>query len=176
MFLTQREFVLLKKEKTGVKKLEGTMVELGYPINYGKIRAMDFYPLWLSILHLLVIKQLFDLDDEGIQALGRTAAKISILIRLFMRYFFSLDAFAKQVPKMWRRFFDVGELEVYQYDAKKKYAILRLKNFQGHPVYCQDFIGYFAGILEMVVRTKVNGTETKCIFHNDDYHEFVLKW
>ena len=63
-----------------------------------------------------------------------------------------------------------------EFDEKEKYAILRLSNFEVHPIYCTVFKGYFSKVAEMIVNLPVKCEETKCAFLGDDCHEFLLKW
>ncbi|MBZ9572269.1 hypothetical protein KJA15_02990 [Patescibacteria group bacterium] len=174
---TTLEFVLKEKGKEGLKKLEDTMAKLGYPIKYQEIRSRDLYPIGLMAITLLVIKRLFNFNEEKFREMGRFEAKISsLIIRVFMKFFVSLERMAKATPKMWKRHFTVGDLKTIELNKEKRYAILRLKNFRLHPLHCQALIGYFSSVVEMIVRSKATCEETKCPFRGDEYHEFLVKW
>ena len=168
-------FVYKEKGKEGVKKLEDIIVKLGYP-EYRKIRQMSFYPLWFLTFTMLVLKRLFNFDDKKFQEMGRFNAKFSIIIRVLLKHLVSLDVATKAAPKMWRKYYSVGDLKTVEYDEKKRYVILRLGNFRIYPFFCQVFRGYFSTVVEMIVKSNVTYKETKCPFRGDDYHEFLLKW
>ncbi len=169
-------FILKQEGEEGLKKLEKTIAELGYPIKFKEIKAMDFYPLGLEVVTLVAIKRLFNYDDEKFREMGRFESKLSFIIRLFMKYFFSMKQAIKVAPKMWKENYTVGDLEVPEFDEEKKYAIIKIKNFQGYPLLCLDLQGYFPGIVQMIVGTPATCQETKCVHRGDEYHEFVLKW
>jgi hypothetical protein len=138
---------------------------------------MDFLPLALLAINMLAIKRIFDYSDEDFQRMGSMEAKgSSLIIRIFMKYFVSPERVAKEVPKMWRNHYSVGDLKVIEMNKKKKCAILRLENFKCHRLYCQDLIGYFPGVLQMVVGSNVICKETKCVHRGDKYHEYLIKW
>jgi hypothetical protein len=170
-----KAFILKEKGREGLKKLENTIVGLGYP-GYRKIKPMSFYPVGLYALTLMVVKRLFNFDDKKFEEMGRFNAKLSIVIRFFMRFLISLDKAVKGVSKMWRRYYTIGSLRVIDQDERKRYGILRLENFNLHPLHCQVSKGYFSTILEMIVKKSVICEETKCVHRGDEYHEFLLKW
>jgi hypothetical protein len=170
------KFILKEEGEEGLKKLEDTITSLGYPIEYKKLETMSFYPLGLLGITFLSIKRLFNYDNRKLQEIGSFQAKISLIMRLFMRYFVSLERIRKEVPKMWRNYFTVGELKVVEIDKNKRHVVIRLENFRLHPTHCQDLIGYFSTVLQMVVKAKTTGEETKCIHKGAEYHEFLLKW
>ena len=176
---TDAEYVLGEKGEEGLEKIEEELGKLGHPFNYREIKNMDFYPAGLRALSLLVIKKIFNFDDERIKNMGSVATKRSLIIKLFIRYFFSIKrVFFKESPRIWQKHWTLGELVPVELDEEKKYAILKLKNFSLHPLYCSVYLrGYFIGILQMLVKTKeITCQETKCPFRGDEYHEYLLKW
>ncbi|MBD3208384.1 MAG: hypothetical protein GF370_02945 [Candidatus Nealsonbacteria bacterium] len=175
-FKTEEGFVLEQEGKEGVERLEEALAEMGHPLKFDEVRPMDFYPLGMIGLTQLTIKKLFDYDDEKIKELGKSEAKVSLIIRLFMKYFVSTQRIAKEVPKMWRRYYSIGDLEIAEMNDEEKRAVLRLKDFKVSPVHCLNLIGYFASVLQMVVNSPVECRETKCVFKGDDCHEFTLTW
>jgi len=175
-FRSDADFILHETGEQGLKRLEEAMAGIGQPIKYREIRPMDFYPLKLDTISLVVLKRLFHFDDERIQELGHYLAKVSVLLRLFMKYFVSLEKMAEEVPGMWRKHYTVGGLTVASLDKKNKEMIIRLENFNPHELYCQVFKGYFCSVMQMAVGKKPICDETKCAFKNDPYHEFTIKW
>ncbi len=170
------DFILKEEGEEGLKKLENVLAELGYSIKFKEIRAMDFYPLGILVAMLVAIKRLFNYDDRKFREMGRFHTKASLLIKLFVRYFFSIERVLKELPKMWRKHLTVGDLKVAEYNKEKKYIILRLENYHCHPLHCQILIGYLPSALKMIIGNEGICEETKCIYKGDECHEFLVKW
>ncbi|OGZ18394.1 MAG: hypothetical protein A2Z68_02560 [Candidatus Nealsonbacteria bacterium RBG_13_38_11] len=177
-FKTDMEFILKEKGEEGLKKLEIELEKAGFPINYKAIKAMDFYPVGLRVISLLIIKKTFNFDDKQIKDMGVFAAKVSLIIKLFVKYFFSTQrVFFKEAPKMWDKHYTISKLIPIELDEEKKYAILQIEDLVLDSIFCNYLGGYFCSILQMVVSTnKIDFQETKCPFHGDKYHEYLLKW
>ena len=171
------EFIIKETGEEGLKKLEDIMAKFGYPIKYKERGRTDFYPIGMVAIRLLFLKRLFNFSEEKFREMGRFESKASLIIRIFMRYFVSLERVTKEIPKMWRRYFTVGDLKTIELNKEKKYTILRLENFHLHPLHCHTVIGYFSSLLQMITKSKqVFCEETKCVHRGDKYHEFLLKW
>jgi len=174
-FQTEAKFILEKKGEEGLKKLEDEMERLGHP--YSDIKTMDFYPLGLLGVALLTIKKLFNFTDQDFQELGAFEAKSSLIIRVSMKYFISLDRMAKEVPKMWRQYYSVGDFKIIEMNKERKDVLIRLENFKLHPILCQVFIGYFTSLMRMITRSdQITCEEIKCAHRGDEFHEFFIKW
>lgn len=132
----EMEFILKEEGKEGLKKLEDQMAELGYPIKYKEIKPMTFYPLNLYGAIQLVVKSLFNFDNKKFQEMGAFEAKISLIARLFMKFFFSSEKMIREAPKMWKRYLTIGDLKVIETNEEKKYLILRIENFRFHLIHC----------------------------------------
>jgi hypothetical protein len=170
------DFILKEEGEEGLERLENTMVELGHPINYRELKAMEPFPLRLEAITLLAIKRIFDYDDKKLQEMGEFVVKFSIIIKLFMKYFISLEKLLKVGPSMWRKGGTMGDLIIAEYDKESRHAVIRIANYRTHPVYCPIFRGYFLGAIKMIVKGEPTIEETKCIYRGDEYHEFVLRW
>ncbi|MCP6719277.1 MAG: hypothetical protein KJI71_03540 [Patescibacteria group bacterium] len=178
VFKTDGEYVLKEKGEEGLRKLEEELKKLGTPIKYKEIKTMAFYPVGLRIISILAIKKVFDFDNERIKDMGLFATKISLIIKLFIRYFLSIQrVFFKEAPKIWKKHWTIGEMVPIELNEDQKYAILKIKDFNLHPIYCYYLRGYLSGILKMLVKTsKVISQETKCSFQEGKDHEYLLKW
>ena len=139
---------------------------------------MGFYPVGLRVVSLLMIKKTFDFDNEKIKNMGLFATKVSLMIKLFVRYFFSIQrVFFKEAPKIWEKHYTISKLMPMELNEEKKYAILKIEDLALDPLFCVYLGGYFCGILQMLIRTdKIDFQETKCPFKGDKYHEYLLKW
>jgi len=175
VFKTDEEYILKEKGKKGLVKLEERLQKLGVPIRYEQIKTMDFYPVGLRALSLLAIREVFDFDDNEIRKMGLFATKMSLVIKLFVKYFLSLEkVFFEQGPKIWAKHWTTGKLIPSELNKEKKYGILSVERFTLHPIFCLYLEGYFSGILQMVIKSsKITVTETKCI---PGYHEYRLSW
>jgi len=108
---TDEEYIIKEKGEEGVEKLERRLKELGHPIKYNEIKIMSFYPVGLRALSLLTIKEVFNFSDEDIRKMGTFATKMSLIIRLFTKYFLSKERVVmKESPKMWKKHWTVGKL------------------------------------------------------------------
>ena len=171
------EFVLREEGEEGLKELGDTMAELGYPIEYKKMKPLDLYPMGLIAISLLTTKRFFNYDDKKFQEMGRFCAKVPFLVRVFiMGRVFSINRIMKEAPRMWKKYFTVGEFKVIELNEEKKYIVSRLENFVLHPLYCKVFGGFISAICKMIVKNPVTCEETKCVHRGDNYHEFLLKW
>jgi len=174
-FQTEANFVREKRGEEALKKLEDEMERLGHP--YSGIRTMDFYPIGLLAVALLTIKRLFDFTDEDFREMGKFEAKSSLVIRLFMKYFVSLEKVSKEAAKMWRKYYSIGDLKIVEMDEERKKTIIRVENFKLHPILCHVLMGYFLSVIKMIVRSdQITCEETKCAHKDDEYHEFLIKW
>jgi len=167
---TQSDFVLEKDGRESYERLKTVLKELGFSLD--EMKPMNFYPLGWERVMLIVIKRLFNYDDEKFVEMGRSEAKVSFIIRLFMKFFVSIDRVVKEIPAMWREYYTVGDLTVSEINKEKRYILLRLKEFPLHPIQFSNLKGYFPSVLQMVV-----GKKTKCeIKKGDDFTEFLLSW
>lgn len=170
------KFILEREGEEGLRKLEETMASLGHPIKYDDIRATDFYPSSLLAITFLAMKRVFDYSDEDFREMGRFRVKFSLIIRLFMKYFVSLDKAARKAPTIWRNLFTTGNAKVAELNKEEGYAILRVEDYRFHPLQCRVIEGIFPAVLRMILKKEVSCKETKCIHKGDDYHDFLIKW
>jgi len=175
-FKMHGDFVEKKRGKKSLQKLEKAMAELGYPIKYNSVESMNFYPVGTGAVSLLVMKKLFKMEDKEFEEMGMFESKTSLIMRLFTKYFVSIEMMVKQTPVIWEKYYTIGNLKVVKLDKEKKYIILRLQGFALHPVHCIHLKGYFSNIVQMVVNASAKCEEIKCPFRGDKYHEFLIKW
>lgn len=170
------EYILKKEGEYGLRKMEKEMERLGCEIKYKEIKELNFYPIGFQAIALLVIKKIFDYSDEEFVKIGRFSFKLPTVIRIFMKYFGSLDLLAKQAPKMWNRYYTMGDLKIKEFDAMEGKIAIQVKNFSLTRLHCLTFEGYLSEIVKTVVKKQVKAKETKCVFRGDNYHEFLVEW
>jgi len=173
---TMGEYLLQEEGEIGVGLMEKEIERLGYDFKFSEIETMDFYPLGLQAVILILMKRMLNYGNGKFQEVGRANAKFSLIIRLFMKYFFSVRAMVDKVPKLWEKHYTVGKLEVVDYDEEENYIILKLSNFKLHPFHCEDLKGYFSVVSQMIVGKEVSCEEKRCVHRGDNYHEFLLEW
>jgi len=170
------EYTLYKKGEEGLRKLEAELERFGFPIKNKDIKSLNFYPLaWEGII-FVVAKELFNYTDEDFQELGERESKLPLIVRLFMKHLGSIKMIAREGPRIWKDYYTVGSFEVSDFNEKKKYAVIRIKNFRVHPLHCQNIAGYLKGVVRVVGKDNATCKETKCIHKGDDYHEYLVEW
>lgn len=170
------EYILKMKGKEGLEKLEKELAKAGVPIKYSEIESMKFYPAGLRALSLLGIKKAFAAEDEEIRKVCAFQPKTPLIIRLFMKYFYSIPGMMKKTQDMWKAYWNVGKLTFIEYNEKENYAILRIEGLDLHPVWCRCNEGYMASVAELVIGggKKIKCKETKCMAKGDKFHEFLI--
>ena len=177
IFQTNATFIQKKRGEEGLRTVEKKMDELGYPVNFKEIKVGWWYPEFLSVLTILVAKDLFNWTEKDIFEMGNSAPKYSFISKTLITYFLSFKRFMAEVPKYWKKHFDFGKLEVAKFDEAKKYIILREKGYRFHPLICLYHAGYYQGVTKYVIKSeKISVEETKCVFKGDPYHEYVIRW
>lgn len=172
-----KDFIFKEKGEEGVKKLEETMNNLGGTIKQKKLKPWAFYPIGLEIIELLVIKKIFNFDDEKIKEIGVFGSRISSIVKLFFQYIGSINFLAKKAPEIWRKYYTVGELVIKEVSEEKKYIILDVKDFDLHPIHCLHLSGYFSNMVKMASGSQTTDCqEIKCVHRGDECHEFLIKW
>ncbi len=170
------EFILKEKGEAGLRKLEQAMEDLGCSVNHKELESMKFYPIYLEVVALVVIKQLFNFEDEKFREMGEFASKISLILKLFIKYFISIKTMVGQVPNIWEKYYTIGNIKVIELDMVGNRLILRLEDFDLHSLHCLHLEGYFSSVVKMTVKNPVTCLETRCVHRGDRYHEFLLKW
>lgn len=175
--LTDIRYVHFKKGDKGVKMLESKLNELGYKIKFDEIKSLEWYPIKIDVLKNLILMDIFKWTEKDIFEMGNFAPKVSFLVKVLIKYFVSAKKSFSQSPKYWKQHFDIGELEPYNFSAKEKKMVFRLRDFNVHPVMCTIFSGYFLRIAQFVLKSdKITIEETVCTFKKGSYHEYLIKW
>lgn len=173
---TDASYVVKITGKTGLREIEDNLRKLGHPIEYEKMRAMDWCPLGLRILSLLTIKDTFNWEDEEVRNMGYTAPAYSFITKMFMRALASPKAAFNRAPIYWSSHYSEGKIEVKVPDDTN-YVEFAIRDFRGHPILCKHIEGYLERAGQFVLpKQKVSMRETKCIFRGDKYHQYELSW
>ena len=173
---TDKNFILKKGGEEKLKEVEKELEKMGYPLSYDEIQTMSFYPFGVRVISLLAIAKIFNLDSEGVREIGAMAPKSSVLIRIFTKYFLSVEQTLNRVGEIWEKHSTVGKAEAKEVNEKEGYAIFHFSNLKFHPIYCIYLSGYLSGIISMTVSKKVSVEETRCSFRGGEVHEFKATW
>ncbi len=171
------EYILKVKGEEGLEKVEKELGKIGFPIKYSEIKNMEFYPAGSRALSLLAIKKAFTSNDEEMRKVCAFQPKTPLIIKLFMKYFYSIPKIMKKSKTLWRTYWSIGKMNFVEYNEKGKYAILRIEDIDLHPVWCRCNEGYIASLAELVIGKKeIKCVETKCPSRGDRFHEFLLTY
>jgi len=171
------EYILAEKGQDGVDKVEKELARVGYPIKYAKIKNMEFHPSGMRILSLLAAKKVFKWGDEDIRDMCGFAAGVSFIVKLYMKFFYSIPKILEKASKMWREYWTEGRLEVKSQNEEERYAVLHVEDFDLHPIYCRCLEGYMAGLTKMVTKSrKAECRETECVFKGGKTHKFEIRY
>jgi len=163
--------------KGSVEKLEAVLEKVGFPIDFSKVNASDWYPVGIDSIWLTVSRKLFNWRDKHIIEIGKCIPKCSLLTKLVSKYIIPVQVSYKKIAEQWDRYFTIGRVEITNFKEKEKYGKIRVKDIKLHPNMCLFWIGYFHTLSSFILRAKeIQVKETKCMFKNDPYHEFRVTW
>ena len=138
---------------------------------------MDFVPAGLKVLTLLLIQKIFGVDDEEIKRICAAQPKSPLIVKLFMRYIYSIPKVIEAAPNMWRTYWSIGDLHFAEYNEKEKYAVVRIENVNLHDIFCCCMEGYFIAMGELILgKREITCQETECALKGGRYHEFMIRW
>lgn len=169
---------LQKREKNGeVKRVLEEMEKAGYPLSMKEINSSKMYPIKMAILLFVISKDVFNWNEEDIFEMGRFAPRTSYVTKLLLRNLVSIKTIFNKAPDTWRNHYDFGSLEAIEINTEEKYLVVRVKDFNVHPITCPYHAGYFQAMTEFCVKSKeVKTVEKKCVHNGDDYHEYHISW
>ena len=170
------DFIVKEKGREGLLELEKAMSELGFPVRHQKIEPWDFYPVYLEVIELLVIKKLFNFEDRKFEEIGVFGSKVSFIVKMFLKYFGSIGLMADRAPKIWEKYYTIGDLKIKGLSEKERCVTVAIEDFCLHPIHCLHLKGYFSNMVRTVVGKETTCQETKCVHKGDSFHEFLLKW
>lgn len=172
------DFLYVKKikGKEVMDRMEKSIQDLGYDFHLDRMKALAFYPVGFEGLGLVASHKIAGFTPDDIREMGAYEPKASLIIRLFMKYFVSIDMVAKKASEMWESYYTRGELVVLEMDKENKRGEVVLKDFKLHPFHCRILEGYFATLLQTVTKEKVTCREIECPFEGGQFHKFVLTY
>lgn len=176
--LEDKNFILEHFGEEKVKELEKEISKIiGQEFSYNKVKSHQNYPFYLSLFATLFLYYNYGKDEELIRNFGKESIKFSLLVKLFLRYVFSPNGVLKYGPQLWRKYFSIGDLEVEKFDEKERVAVIILKNFNTHPLYCKEVEGAIEQLFSYVIKSdKLKNEEIECVFRGGKVHKFKITW
>lgn len=177
VFRANAAYIKYREGEEGLLILEEKLEELGYPLKFQGFKSFNWYPESLSVLVILIAKEIFHWSEQDVFEMGNSAPKYSFIVQLLMRHFLSPRKCFAESPKYWQAHFDFGELETFEFNEKEKYLIFQVKGYKFHPLLCIYHSGYFLRIAQLVIKSqKIKIKETKCVYKGDPYDEYLISW
>lgn len=177
VFVTDSQYVLKKEGQEVLQKVEETTKKMGYPIKFKDIKPFRWYPVGLYVVFLLAVKKTLAWGDKEIFDMGNAAPKQSVVVKMILKYFVSLKKSVAEISNYWRKHFTIGKISCPEFHEEEKWLIIRMEDIKIHPILCTLLSGYFLRIAQYVIKSpKINIKETKCMFRNDPYHDFLFTW
>ena len=173
--LTDAEFVRKKWGVEGLNKIKAVASDLGYPIEYEKIKALAWYPLALRMLSLFIITDTFNMSGEQVEEMGYTAPKFSFLMKWLVKYFASTKMTIDQAPSVWRKHYTIGSLET-QYNEGDNFALVQVKGLAFPEMGIKYLQGYFRRVTEFSVGKPVYCELTETPGEESKYYAFKAWW
>ena len=175
VFQTDAQYILMKEGEDGLKELEKRAAELGFKIPYRTVKPLDWEPIGLRIISLLLIQDTFGWSDSKIREMGYFAPNVSFIIKLLMKYFVSIEKTIKNAPRYWVQHHTVGELIVDKADQKQKEIIIRMKAPEFHPIFYTYLEGYYERVARFTNPDMVC-QHSKTIIDGELFHIYKIKW
>lgn len=176
--LEDKKFILEHFGEAKLKQAEKEISEIiGEDFSYDKVKSFQNYPFYLTLLATLFLYYNCGENEELIRNFGKESVKFSLIVKLFLRYALSPQGVLRYGPTLWRKYFSIGDLEVEKFDEKEKIAIVVLKNFDTHPLYCKQIEGAIEQLFSYVIKSdKLKNEEIECVFRGGDVHKFKITW
>ncbi len=171
------EYIKREKGEEGLKKIEGKLEELGYPLYFQEIKSFEEYRECQFVLILLLVRDIFGWTEEEIREMGVFAAKSSMIAKVLFKYFGSLTRFVEEIPNYWKKYSDFSSLKIINFNEEEKFVIFQLNDYNFHPLACAYHQGFFLAIACFSIRGEnILLTETKCSHRGDKSHEYKITW
>jgi len=167
--------------KEGFEKFLEEMKRIGYWLNeyedHNNIKIFNWYPLWQDVLPIVVAARFFNWDEKKLEEFGRCNQRVSFFERVLLKYFVSLKMVFQLTGERWSKHYNVGVLEPIKFDEINKQAIIRLKDFPAHSIFCTMLNGYFESATGYLTSSRnVNSVQTECPNSGGKYHEYIISW
>jgi hypothetical protein len=165
--------------KTGLSKLKEALIISGYgEIFNTDIKTFEWYPLEWHVFILLKSKEIFNWTDDDVVDFGYKVTKMTIFLKLYLKYFFSAEKAISKANEYWQQIYSLGDVTVVKADLQNRIVIFKITNFKTNRILCLVIRGYLKSVGEMILGKKENMQicEKKCELNGDPCHEFSIEW
>ncbi|MEX0933480.1 MAG: hypothetical protein WDZ74_01870 [Candidatus Paceibacterota bacterium] len=157
-------------------KINGVFADLGFDIHISALAPHSWYPAGYGPAIYLVSAYLFGWDKDDIIDLGRISTRGTMLMKVVMRLV-SMEKTMELAPKIWRKYYDFGELRPIEYSEEDSFAVFQVVGYDVHPISEPYHCGYFSGVVELVTGSKNTQTEAvKSVYRGETYSEYKISW
>ncbi len=171
------EFIKHRGGEAAIKKLNEKWQEFELIPDLLKIKPMELYPEGISVFLVLMAREMFNLDDDGIFEMGKTGMKLSLFLKIITRHFAPFKKCFEENPKYWGKHFDFGKVEPVELNEEEKRAVIRIIGYNYHPIMCLYHQGYFLQFTNLIIGAKgAVIEEIKCVHRGDPCHEYIIRW
>ena len=169
-------FLLLKEGEEGLKRVEAELTKVSHPLQLKKIKTFHWYPFYYGIFIHAINRDLFQWSDETYRENGRYSAKISVVLKIGIKYFISVERTLEHVNRAWRMYYTMGEVSS-EYDKEKRSIIVTFKGFTGHPTFCRSLEGFAWQVFYYHLRINtIVVKERECPFNGGSAHRIQRTW
>lgn len=170
------KYIKFKEGEEGLKKVEEKMKELGVSINLDDIKPFSWISEGISAIIIIVAKEIFNWTEKDVFEMGKTAPKISFIVKLMIRHFFSFEMLIQNINKYWQKHYDFGSLNP-ELPLEENKITLKEEGYNLHPLLCIYHAGYYQAICEFALKDKnITIKETACVHRGEDYNEYTIEW
>ncbi len=176
-FKNDAQYIVAEKGEDGLKKVEDKLKEWGVPLFYNEIRNLHFYPMAWRSLSLLAAKEALGWEEKNIRNMCEFASSASLIIRIYSKFFYSIDKFLEQAPRLWEEYFTIGKLIVREHSESEKYVIIDIKEFDLDAVYRPCLESYMKGLVKMIIKGRNYKCEAiECSPKENNCSGFKISW
>lgn len=127
-----------------------------------KVDPLRRYPIAIEMSLIFASKDVLGWGHDELKELGRNIPRVSFVVKLFLRYFLTLETSTREASKYWDKHFDFGELEVLSTDIDSGNYIVEVRGFDIHPDYCVFLCGFLETMIGFVVSRPIQSEVIKC--------------
>lgn len=176
-FTLDAQYLKEKEGEQALQKVERVLEKVGCELKYQDIKRLNFYPIEWRAFSLLAMKKALNFSDQDFRELGAYSAKVSLVVRLYLKFFYSIHRITEKGPQIWEEYFTAGKLSIPEYSKEEKFVRIKIEGLNLCPAFCRDLEGYFRAIIGMVVpASQRKCQEKKCPFWGNQHHEFLATW
>ncbi len=177
IFLNHAKYIEEKEGRGGLKKLEEKLSDLGHPVNFKKIKPLDWLGEGLSCLVIVTAKDIFFWEEKDVFEMGESGPRFSLGLRMLVQNVVLPKRLFEESPLYWKNLFDFGFIEPLDFNTESQQAVLRIHEYKTHPLLCIYHAGYIKGMAEFILKVeKITVEEIKCVHKESPYDEYRISW